>query len=493
MKQKTATPPAQKLFDPAAWGLPLAEINLLGLRLQAFWERFADCFTTATRDTSEYALDVLSGLLRMTSERNFTNLARTAGAEKQNMQHFMSHSPWEAQEVLQEIRREIAALERCQTRSVLLLDESADEKASARTAGAGRQYNGRLGKVEMSQVGVFLAYVNDGWWTWVDGELFIPAAWFQRGRAKERQRLALPPARRFQTKVELGWQMMQRVHAEGLPFELVCGDTFYGRSGWRRRQTAAAGLEYCFDVPVDTLVYLTEPRVTVPEKAVQKGRRATLPRVVSVEKPLEARAVAALKDTHWTRLEVRNTERGKLCDEFSARRVWTHEPGQTAARTEWLVLRRDAAGKLYYALANAPADATLAHLAWCKCQRVFIECANRDAKTDLGWDELRAQRYPAWEHQLALTILAQWFVAETRLDWQTRCPRASTLGAALGVPTDELPTLSVANVRELLRAVLPLPQLTPARATDLVIEHLLNRTSSRQSRLKTFGYKHSLP
>lgn len=97
------------------------------------------------------------------------------------------------------------------------------------------------------------------------------------------------------------------------------------------------------------------------------------------------------------------------------------------------------------------------------------------------------------EHQLALTILAQWFVAETRLDWQTRCPRASTLGAALGVPTDELPTLSVANVRELLRAVMPLPQLTPARATDLVIEHLLNRTSSRQSRLKMSGYKHSLP
>lgn len=493
MNKKTRTKAAQPVWEPVAWGLPLAEIRLLGTRLYEFWERFAECFTTTTRDTSEYALDVLSGLLRMETERNFTNVARTAGAAPQNIQHFMSHSPWEAQEVLREIRSEIAALPRCQTRSVLSLDESADEKAAARTAGAGRQYNGRLGKIEMSQVGVFLAYANDGWWTWVDGELFIPEAWFKRERAKERKRLAIPPDRRFQTKIELGWQMIERVHAEGLPFEWLCGDTFYGRSGWLRRQADAAGLRYCFDVPVDTQVYLTEPVIAVPEKAAGQGRRAVLPRVVSTAKPREARAVAALPETRWERLEVRNTERGKLHDEFSARRVWTLEPGQTTARVEWLVLRRDAAGKVYYALSNAPADTALADLAWAKCQRVFIECANRDAKTDLGWDELRAQRYPAWEHQLALTILAQWFVAETRLDWQTRHPRAATLGAALGVPTAALPPLSVANVRELLRAVLPLPQLTAERATDLVIEHLLNRTASRKSRLNRAGYKHSLP
>ena len=220
---------------------------------------------------------------------------------------------------------------------------------------------------------------------------------------------------------------------------------------------------------------------------------AKLPRVTSDEKPIEVRALAALSETQWTRIEVRNTERGKLNDEFSVRRVWTYEPGQSSARAEWLALRRDVADKLYYALSNAPADATLEHLAWSKCQRVFIECANRDAKTELGWDELRAQRYPAWEHQLALTCLAQWFVTETRLDWQTRFKRNADLGKALGIPAEELPTLSLANVRELLRAVMPLPQLTPERATDLVIEHLLNRTSSRRSRLKTSGYKHSLP
>jgi hypothetical protein len=50
--------------------------------------------------------------------------------------------------------------------------------------------------------------------------------------------------------------------------------------------------------------------------------------------------------------------------------------------------------------------------------------------------------------------------------------------------TDVLPALSVAHVRTLLRAVMPLRQMTEAQATDRVIEHLLNRARSRKSRLK---------
>jgi hypothetical protein len=46
-----------------------------------------------------------------------------------------------------------------------------------------------------------------------------------------------------------------------------------------------------------------------------------------------------------------------------------------------------------------------------------------------------------------------------------------------------LPALSVANVRDLLRAALPLPVLSPLEAASLVVEHLDNRTRSRKSRL----------
>jgi len=112
---------------------------------------------------------------------------------------------------------------------VLLVDESADEKAGEQSAGAGRQYNGRMGKVEMSQVGVVLGYVNlkvaQGFWSWVDRELFLPRDWFGEERKQLRERLGVPKERGFQRKVELALTMIERAIDEALPFVWVGFDT----------------------------------------------------------------------------------------------------------------------------------------------------------------------------------------------------------------------------------------------------------------------------
>ena len=247
----------------------------------------------------------------MSKERNFTNIGRTCGQAPQNIQHFISHSPWEGQEVLGQVREEIRQTPAFTTAGVLVLDESAEEKASDKTVGAGRQHNGRLGQIEMSQVGTFLAYVNDGIWTWIDGELFLPEAWFAQGMAKERARLGAPPDRKFSTKIELGWRMIERATAEGLPFEWVCCDTLYGRSTWLRRQLNRPQLVYMADVPADTRVYLERPVVGVPERDPgQQGRGCSKPRVLSTEPPVEVRQLSASPKTMWTRIRVRATERG---------------------------------------------------------------------------------------------------------------------------------------------------------------------------------------
>ena len=48
---------------------------------------------------------------------------------------------------------------------MLTNDESGDERAVRKSAGAARQYLGRLGKVEMGQVGVALGYYAADVWT----------------------------------------------------------------------------------------------------------------------------------------------------------------------------------------------------------------------------------------------------------------------------------------------------------------------------------------
>jgi SRSO17 transposase len=72
--------------------------------------------------------------------------------------------------------------------SILVLDESAEEKAGEHSASAGHQHNGRVGKIEESPVRVFLALVAPDVCTWIDGELYLPSAWFEDDHAEERKR-----------------------------------------------------------------------------------------------------------------------------------------------------------------------------------------------------------------------------------------------------------------------------------------------------------------
>src|SRR5204863_7187378 len=152
-------------------------------------------------------------------------------------------------------------------------------------------------------------------------------------------------------------------------------------------------------------------------------------------------------------VRVRPTERGWLEADFAVQRVWT-VPADQAARAEWLVIRREADGDHVYTLLNAPTDTTALSLIEWSCQRHVTECTFQEAKDDLGWDEFQAMKYLAWEHHLALTALALWFITQTKLEWRTTYARDPELAHELEVQV--LPALSTANVREMLKAALPL-------------------------------------
>ncbi len=491
------------VWEPTRWGLYEVAVDDLADRLVRFCARFAPCFLTQTRDPSGAVLPYLRGLLSLDGARTICNIARRVidpDDDGQNLQYFVSESPWATQTVLQQVRAEIRATPALAQGGVLLLDESADEKAGAVSAGAGRQHNGRLGKVEMSQVGTFLTFYKDPVWVWVDGELFLPAHWFTPEMAAARRRAGVPWDREFATKVELGWRMIRRALAEGLPFEAVACDDLYGRAGWFRRAMDAAGISYMAEVPATTQVYLAPPTCLLLAESAAAAEAAPEPPAPNPA-PLGAAAVAALPapdlalagavavdvrtvaqraDTIFQPLPVRHTERGVLQDPIALRRVWTlHE--NTVAE-EWLVIRQHSDGRCSYALSNAPADTPPERLAWLKCVRHFAERTHQDAKSEAGWDELRALKYRAWEHHLALVILVTWFVAQIKLEWSQAHPRDPELARQLAVAV--LPALSMANVRELFRAVWPLHPLTPAEARRLVVKHLVNRARATSSRLQ---------
>jgi SRSO17 transposase len=434
--------------------------------------------TTKTRDTSEYGYHYLSGLLRMDEERTIANIGRQTGVPEQNLQHFISQSPWSGRAVIAGVQQEIALRGEVSEGAMLLLDESADDKAGKWSVGASRQYNGRRGKVDTCQVGVYLTLAKGSFWTWVDGEIYLPEEWFGEAAAEQRQRAGVPSERVFQTKPELGWQLIQRARTAGLPFEAVACDSLYGRDTTLRDRLAQADIQYYADVPANTQVYLTQPEIGLPSH--RRGRQTDQPRVLSPP----SRRVDTLRHapaTHWQTVELRPCERGLLVADFAVIPVWTVRADLTVHQ-ETLIIRRDPSGKCAYGLSNAPTTLPVLTLARRAAQRYFIERSIQDAKSELGWGEFQATKFLAWEHQLALTILAAWFVAETKLDWAIAHPRDPSLLDDYQV--EVLPALSMANVRAMLCAALPLPQLSLVEAAALVVNHLDNRTRSRKSRLK---------
>lgn len=472
------------IYNPQRWGLPIGAIYSLGDRLVKVWSRFRDCFKTKTNNTSKYALIYLRGALSMENKRNFANIARRVinlDDDGQNLQQFMSDSPWSAQGVFDQIQAEIIHRDELQG-GMLTLDESGDEKAGNKSAGAGRQYLGRIGKVDLGQVGVFLGYYQANVWCMVDAELFLPESWFDEAHKELRERWHIPDDRTFQTKSKEGLDMIRRAKANGLPFEAVSSDCFYGRDSQFRADVNDEGLIYMADIPSDAMVYLNRPVVGIPETSPgKKGPPFSRPRVLGEDKPVQVREVVNYSDFVLRPIQIRYTERGTLIYECFARRVWTVTE-QGRIMEEWLFIRREADGDFSYSLSNADQDTPLAKLALWRCERYFAERIFQDVKSEGGWDELVARKYRAWMHHTALDALALWFIAETKLDWAQAYPRDPELIHQLEV--EVLPALSMANVREMLKAVLPLDRLSPEQATHLVIKHLVNRSHSTRSRLK---------
>lgn len=144
-----------------------------------------------------------------------------------------------------------------------------------------------------------LIYVHPGRgiWTFIGGELFLPAVWFSESYAAKHQRIGLPTEWEFASKPELGLRMIRRVKAAGVPFERVACDALYGRHRTFRATLDAEGIAYAAQVPANTLVYEQAPQVAGPEQQPPGPCPPGL-QVLSQTQPRTVRALA--EDQHTT-------------------------------------------------------------------------------------------------------------------------------------------------------------------------------------------------
>ena len=187
----------------------------------------------------------MEGLL-LPSERlkTLTGLVNTepvVGAQlprAQALQWFLSEADWDERKI-QESRLRLLREDPTTaptSKGVLVIDETGDRKDGDKTAHVGRQYLGKLGKVDNGVVSVTSLWADEEVYYPVDFEPYTPAHHFEKGEDD--------PA--FRTKLKIALELVDRAHTQAIPFRAVVADNFYGEDRTLRTGLRALKLGYVF-------------------------------------------------------------------------------------------------------------------------------------------------------------------------------------------------------------------------------------------------------
>ena len=381
-------------------------------------------------------------------------------SSRQSLQHMISDSPWDERPVLDHIQRDVTALIGDEINGSLHIDESGFPKQGAESVGVSRQYCGRLGKIDNCQVGVFLGYVSGRKRTLIDERLYLPEEW--ANDPIRREIAGIPDDIRFKPKAELALDMILHARDNGVPFGWVGMDSFYGNQPWLRNKLNEEEITYIADIHCDTLVWLDQPKIGIPERRSRCGRSPTRTTVLDGEPaPTSVEDIAKqIPEFQWPRFFVRDTERGALWARIVVLQVHPRE-NNLPGRRQLLILRKDDdTNNIKYQLSNAPFDSKTDFLVKMSHSRYWIERAFEDGKGIAGLADYQMRSWMGWHHHVTLSLLAMLVLLSFSIE--------------LG---EEIDFVTVQDIKLILEMILPKKRF---RDKD-IIKFIKQRYKERQS------------
>jgi SRSO17 transposase len=393
-------------------------------------EQFAGPFigTLARREPKEHAQVYLAGLLSDLRRKNVESIAYRHDQDRQGLQRFIGSVRWDHRPLQEELARQVGVA-LGQADGVIVFDPSGHKKCGNASVGVQRQWLGRLGKVDNGQVGIYLGYASRAEHALVDVRLYLPKDW-AHDKAR-RKRCGVPNQVGYQTRQELALDML-KANGPFLPHRWIAGDDEMGRSSRFRRDLRALGEGYLLAVPSNSGIRdLDSPCPAYGGR----GQRPKQP-FGRVDRWCDSLAREA-----WTRIDVRDGEKGPLVVEMVTRRVLARtERGQSDATEELLVVTRSAdetgQTKYDYHLSNAPANSSLEELARVVKAAHRVEDALKRAKSEAGLSDYEVRTWAGWYHHQVLSLIATWFlITETRRGEKIHARSDGSGGShALGCP-----------------------------------------------------------
>lgn len=329
----------------------------------------------------------VEGLLSGLSRVNCWTVAEQVGdGSPDGMQHLLARACWDHDGALGDLRDYVTE-HLGEDDGVLVVDETGDVKKGTATVGVQRQYTGTAGRIENSQVAVYLVYAGSRGHAFIDRELYLPRSWTDdAGRCAA---AGVPEGTGFATKPALAQSMIGAALDAGVRCSWVAGDEVYGNAPKLRADLVARRVGYVLAVAKDHRITTSTGTHRADELAARLPRRA------------------------WHRLSAGKGAKGHRLYDWA--RISTTDPAvatDTEARGwHWLLVRRNIrTGELAFYRAYAPVRVKLVTLVGVAGRRWAVEEAFQSGKELAGLDEHQVRTWPSWRRWTLLAMLAHAFL-----------------------------------------------------------------------------------
>ena len=336
------------------------------VRWAAGIERVHECIAGRFRrpEPRRRALEYLRGLLSPVERKNGWQLAEQAGdATPDGVQRLLSSYRWDADLVRDDLKDYVVE-HLGDTDGVLVVDETGFLKKGNKSVGVQRQYSGTAGRIENSQIGVFLAYACAKGRTLLDRELYLPQVWAEDW--ERRREAGVPEDVVFQTKARLAQLMLERAVESGVPFSWVTGDEVYGSARNLRLWLEEQGIPHVLAVRSNEKLWAWTEKGPRQVRADRAGVASGRNRLDQVQRRRRRQGSQTLRLDHGGDTAPEGARQGLLARRSIAK------PGELACY-----------------VCFGPAGTTLEQLVTVAGRRWTIEECFEEAKGQVGLDQYR--------------------------------------------------------------------------------------------------------
>ena len=375
--------------------------------------------------------------------------------KQEKLERFVRESAWEYGNVEEQLRQTVPEAAQGAA-SVLILDGMGIPKQGHDSVGVGHQWCGATGKMDNCQVTVNLTLASPGQHynadqvSWPLGmRLYTPKKWIgddssvydssqqQQQYAQRRQDAGIPEDIEYQSKHEIGGDLVEEAADSGLDFGCVLGDSNFGKSPELRHRLRRQDSPYALELVPSKFPVVDEETPLQEESESGSGDPDETRWEISEDEEIFSPEDLAQKaednetDLQWEHIDWAKGTKETLSGEFCRTRVRVvtdRADREVGEETGWLLIEKtdededDSMVSLKAWICWDLDESSLEELVQWTHLRWSIERFHQDIKQHLGADKFQGRSWDGFHRHLAVVMLAHAFIATHRLETEHNLP-----------------------------------------------------------------------